>query len=98
MIGKRSRPSRAIAAAIEACAAVAHSGGRLGEVGAHDTLPPGPYLVGLTHTPHGDMPPWTVVCGDGRAVCGHVPSSEIAAEICLALNQRAAFMAAGEKS
>lgn len=59
-----------------------------GEIGAGDPMPPGPYTVGLTHTPEGDMPPWTVVCGDGRAVAGHVPSRECAEAIVEALHYR----------
>ncbi len=58
----------------------------LGELDAFSTMPAGPYAIGLTHTPHGDFPPYTVVCGDGRAVAGHVPSAAIAGEIAMALN------------
>lgn len=57
-----------------------------GELTSRDALPPGPYGVGLTHTPHGDSVPWTVTCGDGRAVAGHVPSKAIAEAIVAALN------------
>ena len=31
--------------------------------------------------------PWTVQCGDGRAIAGHVQSREIADAIAAALNQ-----------
>ncbi len=58
----------------------------LGELDSTATMPPGPYNIGLTHGPNGDFPPYTVVCGDGRAVCGHVPSAAIAGEIAMALN------------
>lgn len=64
-----------------------------GELGAGDLMPPGPYSVGLTHWQSGDGelhdgPPWTVVCGDGRAIAGYIPSREIAEEIAAALNRR----------
>jgi hypothetical protein len=58
----------------------------VGELGRGDALPPGPYSVGLTHGMREDGPPWTVQCGDGRAVSGHVPSREIAVAIVEALN------------
>lgn len=58
----------------------------MAELTSHDTLPPGPYSVGLTHTQRGDSPPWTVVCGTGQAVAGHIPSRAIAECIALALN------------
>jgi hypothetical protein len=53
-----------------------------------DTLPPGPYTVGLTSGP-GDYRgvPYTIVCGDGRAIAGHVPSKAIAEAIADAMNQ-----------
>jgi hypothetical protein len=70
----------------------------LGELDSQATMPEGPFLVGLTHTPHGDMPPWTVVCGDGRAVAGHVPSAAIAGEIAMALNTVEALAKAGKRS
>ena len=57
-----------------------------GEFTSQDTMPPGPYKTGLTHSPAGDGPPWTVVCGDGRAIAGHVPSRDIAEKIVIALN------------
>jgi hypothetical protein len=44
------------------------------------------------------MPPWTVVCGDGRAVAGHVPSAAIAGEIAMALNTVEALAKAGKRS
>lgn len=59
----------------------------IGELGAGDPLPHGPYRVGLTHGEDGDTPPWTVCCADGRAVAGHVPSLECAKAIADALNQ-----------
>lgn len=55
------------------------------ELGSTDSLPPGPYGVGLTHTSSGDSLPFTVTCGDGRAVAGHVPSRHIAEAIVAAL-------------
>lgn len=61
-----------------------------GELSRGDSLPAGPYGVGLTHTQRGDEPPYTVTCGDGRAVAGHVPSREIAGAIAEALNRMAA--------
>lgn len=57
-----------------------------GELGAGDELPAGPYRVGLTHNEWGDSPPWTICCGDGRAVAGHIPSFECATAIAEALN------------
>lgn len=66
-----------------------------GELGAGDTLPPGPYTAGLTWWVAGDGVlhqgmPYTVTCADGRAVAGHVPSLEIAEAIACALNRVAA--------
>lgn len=59
-----------------------------GELGAGDEMPPGPYTVGMTYWEgFGEGPPWTVRCGDGRAVAGHVGSREIAEAIALALNR-----------
>lgn len=58
-----------------------------GELGSSDRLPPGPYSVGATIWQSGEGPPWTVRCGDGRAVAGHIPSREIAETICAALNR-----------
>lgn len=59
-----------------------------GELGNGDELPPGPYRIGLTHWEGGfDGPPYTVQCGDGRAVAGHVPSRQIAQAIADALNR-----------
>lgn len=57
-----------------------------------DPLPPGPYSVGLTHwiTGNGEVhdgPPFTVVCGDGRAVAGHVESRLCAEAVASALNR-----------
>jgi hypothetical protein len=63
--------------------------GRLspGEIGRTDPMPPGPYHVGLTHGPRGDDGwPYTIVCGDGRAIAGHVNSKECADAIVFALN------------
>lgn len=57
-----------------------------GELSADSFLPRGEFYIGLTHSPQGDMPPWTVCCGDGRAVAGHVPSKAIAEAIAKALN------------
>lgn len=59
-----------------------------GEISATDPLPPGPYGIGLTHTQHGDEPPYTVVCGDGRAIAGHVNSKACADAIAEAMNAR----------
>jgi hypothetical protein len=60
----------------------------LGELGAGDALPAGTYTIGLTHEENGySGPPWTVCCGDGRAIAGHVPSREIAQAIADALNR-----------
>lgn len=54
---------------------------------AHDDpLPPGPYTVGLTHGPHGDSRPYTVVCADGRAIAGHIESRQCAQAIADAMN------------
>lgn len=63
-----------------------------GELDAESTLPPGPYSAGMTHWISGDGEshegiPYTVRCGDGRAVAGHVPSREIAEAIADALNR-----------
>lgn len=64
-----------------------------GELGAGDEMPPGLYSVGLTicEGPDGSYEtiPWTVRCGDGRAVCGHVPSLAIAQAIADVLNRAA---------
>jgi len=60
----------------------------IGELGDGDDMPAGPYRVGLTHEEGGfDGPPYTVCCGDGRAVAGHVPSRQIAQAIADALNR-----------
>lgn len=62
----------------------------IGELGDGDEMPAGPYRIGLTHWEGGfDGLPYTVCCGDGRAVAGHVPSREIAQAITDALNARA---------
>lgn len=63
---------------------------RSGELGDGDSLPPGPYAVGLTHwidalNHHHESLPYTVTCADGRAVAGHVPSRAIAEAIAAAL-------------
>ncbi len=52
---------------------------------AQEGLPPGPYSVGLTHGPSGDGEPWTVCCGDGRAIAGSVHSKASAEAIVEAL-------------
>lgn len=61
-----------------------------GELGAGDPMPPGPYTVGLTKCEGPDSwyetIPWTVRCGDGRAVAGHIPSLAIAEVVAAALN------------
>lgn len=64
---------------------------RLGELDSSATLPPGPYAVGLTHGPNGDSPPYTVNCGTGQAVAGHIPSKAIAEAIADTLNLKATF-------
>lgn len=52
-----------------------------------DALPEGPYTVGLTKGPGSySGPPWTVCCGDGRAICGSVHSRETAERIAEALD------------
>jgi len=52
-----------------------------------DSLPPGPYAVGLTHGPGSYAgPPYAVTCGDGRAIAGHVESKAIAQDIADAMN------------
>lgn len=67
-----------------------------GELGAGDPLPPGPYAVGMTRWETGDGEwhqgmPYTVRCGTGQAIAGHVPSLEIAMAIAEALNAHAGF-------
>jgi len=58
-----------------------------GEIARGDPLPPGPYAVSMMHGPGGIREwPFTVVCGDGRAIAGHVPSRECAQAIVDALN------------
>ncbi len=64
-----------------------------GELDSGSTLPPGPYSIGLTRWLGGDDQqheglPFTVRCGDGRAIAGHVPSRDIAEAIADALNAR----------
>jgi hypothetical protein len=64
----------------------------LGELGAGDPMPDGPYAVGLTKCETGggewyEGVPWTVTCGTGQAIAGHVPSVEIAEAIAEALNR-----------
>ena len=61
-------------------------------LGRGDALPPGPFAVGLTW----DFglkrltPPWTVSSvATGQAICGDVPSQEIAQAIAAALNREA---------
>jgi len=59
-----------------------------GEIARGDPLPPGPYAVGMMHGPQGALEwPFTVVCGDGRAIAGHVNSRACAEAIADALNQ-----------
>jgi hypothetical protein len=58
----------------------------LGEIGRNDPMPPGPYRVGLTHGQRGDEWPYTIVCGDGRAIAGHIHSKACADQIVFALN------------
>lgn len=55
----RSRPSRALVELVEARAA------QMTGMQQNEMLPPGPYRVGLTN----GLPPYTVTCGDGRAIC-----------------------------
>lgn len=56
-----------------------------------DPLPPGPYSVGLTKIQHADGyyegQPYTIVCGDGRAIAGHVDSAACAEAIARAMNE-----------
>lgn len=81
----------------DAARLVERAAAMLGELDSTAMLPEGPFLIGLTHTPHGDFPPWTVVCGDGRAVAGHVPSAAIAGHIAMALNTVDALAQAGRE-
>jgi hypothetical protein len=58
-----------------------------GEIARDDPLPLGPFSVGLMHGPKGALEwPFTVVCGDGRAIAGHVNSRACAEAIVDALN------------
>jgi hypothetical protein len=58
-----------------------------GELDSRSDLPPGPYVVGLTKGPGGELgPPHTVTCGTGQAVAAHIPSKAIAEKIAAALN------------
>lgn len=59
------------------------------EICREDPMPPGPYSVGLCHTEYGDMEPFTICCGDGRAIAGHVNSRACADAIVAALNHEA---------
>lgn len=52
---------------------------------------PAPTASASPHGPDGDGPPWTLCCGDGRAVAGHVPSRECAEAIVEALNRGVAL-------
>lgn len=66
------------------------------ELSSFDPMPDGPYSVGLTYWLGGDGEdhqgqPFTVLCGDGRAIAGSVPSREIAEAIAAALNIRTGF-------
>jgi hypothetical protein len=61
-------------------------------IGADDALPPGPYAVGLTHYWGGDghahsSPPYTVICGDGRAIIADIQSRQIADAVADAMNK-----------
>lgn len=58
-----------------------------------DPMPPGPFRVDLTYWWGGDGiahegRPYTVRCGDGRCVAGHVPSLDCATAIAAALNRQ----------
>jgi len=58
-----------------------------GEIGRDDQLPPGPYKVGMMHGPKGELEwPFTIQCGDGRAIAGHVNSRACADAIVAAMN------------
>lgn len=66
------------------------------ELSADDELPAGPYGVGTTRWESGDGAthegmPYTVTCGTGQAVAGHVPSKFIAEAIAKALNAAYTF-------
>jgi len=62
---------------------------KLGEIARGDPMPPGPFSVGMMHGPNGALEwPFTIRCGDGRAIAGHVPSRECAQAIVDALNAR----------
>lgn len=63
------------------------------EIPADAAMPVGPYAVGLTLGPNGASPPYTVICGTGQAIAGHVASKACAQAIADALN-RAAFLGA----
>lgn len=58
-----------------------------GEISRTDSMPPGPYGVGMTHTQRGDEWPYTITCGDGRAIAGHVNSRACAQAIADVLNR-----------
>jgi hypothetical protein len=58
-----------------------------GELDSTSMLPRGPYGVSMTKGPRGELSiPYTVTCGTGQAVAGHVPSRPIAEAIAKALN------------
>lgn len=61
-------------------------------IAGDDAMPSGPFRVGMTHWWGGDGiakqgRPYTVQCGDGRAVAGHVESLDCAEKIAEALNR-----------
>lgn len=59
----------------------------LRSIARDDPMPPGPYSVGMTIGPRGELEwPFTVVCGDGRAIAGHIHSRVCAGAIVSALN------------
>lgn len=59
----------------------------LPSIARDDPMPPGPYSVGMTHGPRGEPEwPFTVVCGTGQAVAGHINSRACADAIVSALN------------
>jgi hypothetical protein len=60
--------------------------GSMPAIAAGDALPAGPYGVGLTSTPYGVSPPFTLICGAGRALAGHIESYQIAQAIAAAMN------------
>lgn len=64
------------------------------EIMRDDPMPTGPYSVGYTHWEGaGDGFPYTVRCGDGRAIAGQVNSLACAQAIVDALNALASAAA-----